>query len=57
MKQKGTKALRYFPEGPIKKDYVVLPKTMLNDMKVLRRWVKVSIEHVLTLPDSQEKSK
>jgi TfoX/Sxy family transcriptional regulator of competence genes len=50
MKQKGTKELRYFPEGPIKKDYVILPKTMLNDMKVLRRWVKVSFEYALTLP-------
>ncbi len=50
MKQKGTKELRYFPEGPIKKDYVVLPKIMLNDMKVLRHWVKVSIKYALTLP-------
>jgi TfoX/Sxy family transcriptional regulator of competence genes len=50
MKQKGAKELRYFPEGPIKKDYVILPKTMLNDMKVLRHWVKVSIEYALTLP-------
>jgi TfoX/Sxy family transcriptional regulator of competence genes len=50
LKQKGTTHLQYFPEGPIKKDYVILPKTMLNDMKVLRRWVKVSIEYALTLP-------
>jgi len=47
LKEKGTKHLRYFPTGPIKKDYVVLPKTMLNDMKVLRRWIKISIEYVL----------
>ena len=50
MKQKGTKELRYFPEGPIKEDYVVLPKTMLNDRKVLQHWVKVSIEYVDSLP-------
>jgi len=50
LKEKGTKHLRYFPKGPIKKDYVVLPKSMLNDMKVLRRLVKVTIEHALTLP-------
>lgn len=51
LKQKGTKPLRYFPQGPIKKDYVVLPKTMLNDMKVLRYWVKLSIEHAVSLPE------
>ncbi|MBI3596862.1 MAG: TfoX/Sxy family protein [Nitrospirae bacterium] len=49
IKQKGTKELRYFPEGPIKKDYVVLPKTMLKDMKTLRRWVAVSIEYALSI--------
>jgi TfoX/Sxy family transcriptional regulator of competence genes len=57
MKQKGTKALRYFPEGPIKKDYVVLPKTMLNDIKVLRHWVKASIEYALSLPEPIKKGK
>ena len=46
----GATPLRYFPKGPIKKDYVVLPKAMLKDMKALRRWVKVSIEYVLSLP-------
>jgi len=50
LKEKGTKSLRYFPKGPIKKDYVVLPKAMLNDIKVLRSWVKITIEYVLTLP-------
>lgn len=50
LKEKGSKALRYFPRGPIKKDYVVLPKAMLGDVKVLRHWVKISIEYVLTLP-------
>jgi TfoX/Sxy family transcriptional regulator of competence genes len=55
MKQKGTKPLRYFPEGPIKKDYVVLPKTMLKDVKTLRRWVAVSIEYALTRPKPMRK--
>lgn len=50
LKEKGTKTLHYFPKGPIKKDYVVLPKAMLNDKKILRSWVKISIEYVLTLP-------
>ena len=50
VKEQGAKPLRYFPEAPIKKDYVILPKAMLKDMKTLRRWVKVSIEHALSLP-------
>ena len=50
MNVEGAKRLRYFPKGPIKKDYVVLPKAMLKDMKTLRRWVKVSIEYALSLP-------
>ena len=55
LKQKGAKHLRYFPKGPIKKDYVVLPKTMLKDMRNLRRWVRVSIEYALALPEPVRK--
>ncbi len=50
LKQKGAKQLRYFPKGPIKVDYVVLPKDMLNDFMGLGHWVKASIEYALTLP-------
>ena len=53
----GAKPLRYFPKGPIKKDYVVLPESMLKDMKALRRWVKMSIEYVGSLPAPVKKSK
>ena len=56
-KQKGTRPLRYFAEGPIKKDYVVLPKTMLNEMKVLRHWVRLSIEHAVSLPEPVRKKR
>lgn len=57
MKQNDTKPLRYFPKGPIKKDYVVLPKTILSDAKVLRHWVKLSIEHVASLPELVRKKR
>ena len=50
LKQKGSKELRYFPQGPIKKDYVVLPQTILNDVEVLRRWVKLCIESAASRP-------
>ncbi len=51
LKHKGAKHLRYFAKGPVKKYYVVLSKTMLKDMRTLRHWIRVSIEHVLALPD------
>ena len=57
LKQKGTKPLRYFPEGPIKKDYVILSKTILNDVKILRHWVKLCIEHVASLPEPIRKKR
>lgn len=57
LKQKGTKPLRYFPEGPIKKEYVVLPKTILSDAKALRHWVKISIEYVALLPQPVRKKR
>ena len=50
MKQEGAKPLRYFPKGPIKKDYVVLPKAVLGDIKAFRAWVKISIEYATSLP-------
>ena len=50
IKQKGAKSLRYFPKGPIKKDYVVLPKAVLSDIKALRNWVKASVTYVASLP-------
>ena len=46
IKQKDANPLRYFPKGPIKKDYAVLPESMLTDMKNLRLWLKTSIEYV-----------
>ena len=55
LKEKGTKHLRYFPKGPIKNDYVVLPKAMVDDVKLLRRWVKLTIEYALTLPKPAKK--
>ena len=55
LKEKGTKQLRYFPKGPIKKDYVVLPKSMLDDAEALQGWIKAAIEHALTLPKPKKK--
>ena len=57
MNEKGAKHLRYFPKGPVKKDYIVLPKAMLKDVKTLRHWVNVSIEYALSQPKPIRKSK
>ena len=57
VKQQGAKYLRYFPQGPIKKDYVVLPESLLKEMKTLRRWAKVSVEYALSLPAPERKAK
>jgi hypothetical protein len=35
MNQQGAKYLRYFPKGPLKKDYVVLPTLMLQEIRTL----------------------
>ena len=50
IKEQGAKPLRYFPKGPIKKDYVVLPEAVLSDINALRNWVKASVTYVASLP-------
>ena len=52
--QEGTKHLQYFPEAPIKKDYVVLPQRMLSDRDTLCFWVDKSIAYVLALPQPKK---
>ena len=55
--QQGATNLRYFPKGPIKKDYVVLPNTMLYEMRTLGRLAKASVEYALSLPAPIKKKK
>ncbi len=55
MQHEGAGQLRYFPNGPIKKDYVVLPEAMLRDMRTVRCWIRASIEYVLSLPEPERK--
>jgi len=43
------KPLHYFPGSPVKKDYVVFPKGIENDLRKLRYWVKISVEYVISL--------
>ena len=46
----GAKPLRYFPKGPIKKDYVVIPRGFEDDRRKLKHWARKAIDHALTLP-------
>ena len=39
----GAVALRYFPKAPIKKDYIILPDSVVSDEPALARWVRASI--------------
>src|SRR5712692_9358146 len=39
----GARPLRYFPKGPIKKDYVVVPKWLANDEGKLASRIRESI--------------
>ncbi len=42
----GAKPLRQFPQGPIKKDYVVLAPAMRRDPDALRPWLQASVDYV-----------
>ncbi|GMR21683.1 MAG: hypothetical protein BMS9Abin36_2287 [Gammaproteobacteria bacterium] len=49
--QQGAKPLRYFAKGPIKKDYVVLPDVSPGNIDTLRKWVQLSVDYALSLPE------
>jgi len=43
---KGAQPLRYFPKAPVKKEYVILPTTIMNETDNLRKWVRKCIFYV-----------
>ncbi len=55
LKNKKAVPLRYFPNSPIKKEYVLFPCGVANDGKTLQKHVKDSIEYVLTFPKPKRK--
>ncbi len=46
----GAKPLRYFANGPIKKDYVVIPDRLAGDDGALAPWIGASIRFVTAAP-------
>lgn len=47
--------LRYFPEGPVKKEYALFPGDAPQSSVALHGYVRQSIEYVLTLPKPKRK--
>ncbi len=43
LRELGGSPLRYFPGGPVKKDYSVLPGDLADDTSALRPWIARSI--------------
>ncbi len=48
----GGAPLRYFPDGPIKKDYVVVPEPLAKDVSALTPWIEESIGFAQNRPKS-----
>ena len=44
----GAKPLRYFPKGPVKKAYVILPEKLARDDDALTPWIEESIRYALS---------
>jgi TfoX/Sxy family transcriptional regulator of competence genes len=52
----GGRPLRYFPKGPIKKDYLVVPKALANDEETLGPWIRESIRFTQTFPKATRRA-
>lgn len=46
----GATPLRYFPKGPIKKDYVAVPKTLTEDEGALSLRIREAIAYARSAP-------
>ena len=46
LKEGKAKKLRYFPKAPIKKDYILLPKSMTDNLEIFSYYLKMSIKHL-----------
>ncbi len=50
--EQGTKKLKYFPKGHVKKEYAVIPKGMIEDRTRLKKLVDQSIRYVSHPPST-----
>ena len=56
LKSKKAVSLRYFPNAPIKKDYVLFPSGIEKGSKAVHKYVRESIDFVLTLPNPSHRT-
>ena len=47
LKEGKAKKLRYFPKAPIKKDYILLPKAINDDLEIFSYYIKMSIKNII----------
>ncbi len=55
LRLKGSKQFEPMP-GRVMREYVVVPKVLLNAPEQLRAWVEKSLDYVLSLPTKQKKA-
>jgi len=46
--KEGGKTLRYFPKAPVKKEYVVLTKRMVNNIETFKNLVEIGMKYAQT---------
>lgn len=46
-KRRGVKPLRYFAQGPVKKEYLVLSQALIRDRSALRELFEISVAYAL----------
>jgi TfoX/Sxy family transcriptional regulator of competence genes len=54
-KRRGVKPLRYFAEGPVKKEYLVLPKALIRHRDDLRGLLQISVTYALRSPQRSKR--
>ena len=57
LQEPGAKRLRYEPDAPGSKQYIVVPSAIQNNAEALAVWVRRSVDFVQTLPAPKPKRK
>ena len=55
--QKGESPLRYFPQAPIKRAYVVVPENLAANTDLLKPWLARLVAYVLSLPQPKKRTR
>ena len=50
LKEAGFTRLRYFPKGHVKKEYVIIPKRIINNQDLFKELLDKSLHYVSSLP-------